>query len=78
MVVQDINDFSFSVVTLVPKDTSTLEKAMPVRAHKYSSKDMMTTKRQLQVAEEGKCRGVVLARKRAVSLHQLFINGHFR
>ena len=54
MVSQDINDFSFSAVTLVPDDTMTLEKAIPVRAHKYSGKDMMITRRQLRVAEEGK------------------------
>ena len=67
MVLQDINDFSFSAVTLVPDDTSTLEKALPVRAHKYASKDMMITRRQLRVVGEGKCRGVVLVRKRKVS-----------
>ena len=67
MVAQDINDFSFSAVTLVPDDTMTLEKAMPVRAHKYFGKDMMTTRRQLRIAEEGKRRGQVLAGKRTVS-----------
>ena len=67
MVSQDINDFSFSVVTLVPDDSIILEKAMQVHAHKYSSKDMMITRRQLRVAEEGKRRGEVLAGKRIVS-----------
>ena len=67
MVSQDINDFSFSAVTLVPDDTMTLEKAKPIRAHKYSGKDMMITRRQLRVAEEGKRRGEVLAGKRIVS-----------
>ena len=67
MVSQGINDFSFSAVTLVPEDNSTLEKAMPVRAHKYSGKDMMATRIKLRAAEEGKHRGVVLARKRTVS-----------
>ena len=66
MVSQDINDFSFSAVTLVPDDSMTLEKAMPVRAHKYSGKDMMITRGQLRVAEERK-RRVVLAGKRIVS-----------
>ena len=45
MVSQDINDFSFSTVTLVLDDTSTLEKAMPVHAHKYSSKYMIATRK---------------------------------
>ena len=64
---QDINEFSFSTEILVPEDNSTLEKAMPVRTHKYSGKDMMITRRQLRVVEEGKRRGVVLAGKRIVS-----------
>ena len=67
MVLQDINDFSFSAVTLVPDDTSTLEKALLVCAHKYVGKDMMITRRQLRVVKEGKRRRVVLARKRTVS-----------
>ena len=45
MVSQDINDFSFSAVTLVQDDASTLEEAMLVRAHKYFGKDIMTTRR---------------------------------
>ena len=44
MVSQDINNFSFSAVTLVQEDTSTLEKATRVRARKYSDKDMITTR----------------------------------
>ena len=67
MVSQDINDFSFSAVTLVPDDSMTLEKVMPVCAHKYSGKDMMITRRQLRVAEEGKHQGEVLAGKRTIS-----------
>ena len=67
MVLQDINDFSFSAVTLVPDDTSTLEKALQVCAHKYVGKDMMITRRQLRVVKEGKRRGEVLAGKRIVS-----------
>ena len=67
MVLQDINDFSFSAVTLVPDDTSTLEKALQVCAHKYVGKAMKITRRQLLVPEEGKRRGVVLAGKRTVT-----------
>ena len=67
MTAQDINDFSFSAATFVLEDSVTLEKAMPIRAHKYSGKDMMITRRQLRVAEEGKRRGEVLAGKRIVS-----------
>ena len=67
MVLQDINDFSFSTVTFIPDDTSTLEKALLVCAHKYVGKDMMITRRQLRVVKEGKRRRVVLARKRTVS-----------
>mgnify|MGYP006872728351 FL=1 len=67
MTAQDINDFSFSAATFVAEDSVTLEKAMPIRAHKYSGKDMMITRRQLRVAEEGKRRGEVLAGKRIVS-----------
>ena len=64
MVLQDINDFSFSTVTFIPDDTSTLEKALLVCAHKYVGKDMMITRRRLRVAGEGKRRGVVLAGRR--------------
>ena len=64
MVLQDINIFSFSTVTLVPNDTYISEKVLPVRAHKYACKDMMITRRRLRVAGEGKRRGVVLAGRR--------------
>ena len=67
MVLQDINGFSFSAVTLVPDGTSKLEKALRVCAHKYVGKAMMITRRQLRVPEEGKRRGVVLPGKRTVT-----------
>ena len=64
---QSTNDCSFSAISLGVGDNSTLEKVIPVRSHKYSGKEMMITRRQLRVAEEGKRRGLVLAEKRIVS-----------
>ena len=61
---QNNNDFSFLAVSLVKSDTPPLEKVMSVRSHKYSGKDMMTTRGQLRVAEERKHREVVLVGKR--------------
>ena len=49
---QSTNDFSFSAISLVTGDNPTLETAIPVRSHKYSGNDMMTTRRQLRVAKE--------------------------
>ena len=57
----------FSALSLGTGDNPTLEKAIPVHSHKYSGKDMMTTRRQLRVAEEGICRRLVLVEKRIVS-----------
>ena len=64
---QSTNDCCFSAISLGVGDNSTLEKVIPVRSHKYSGKEMMITRRQLRVAEEGKRRGLVLAEKRIVS-----------
>ena len=67
MIPQNNIDVSFSSLSLVTGDTPPLEKVMLVYSHKYSSKDMMTTRGQIWVAKERKHRGVVLARKQIVS-----------